>query len=405
MSDVAELTKKSRSKPRNNLKSFDTEQIKAELFAIESEAFSSSPNKEMRSTLAVVEPTAVTEPVEVIADKTHKATDLNPIGFSADNSRLLHRAVRNNQNVKLVSSNKNFNKATEPDEQPSKPTPKAKVNIKTPTPVRVSTQKNGMDGFNSPRATGPASGIQIEAVRPLNSSSVALKGLQHANEFNSYAQRTYKTSMHSQIENKSLFQNSFNNKPEVFDHGARDIDSKRRYNKLKRTHKMLGGVDQHNLGAGPLRQALTGRTVKLLTPVFVLLMIGGLMMYNNAPEISLKFAENKSGISVNQPSYTPDGFRLDRSIDAETGKVAMSFVKDNSSYDVIQSVSDWDSKALLENKVAKESTEYSAYTDRGLTIYVYNGKAVWVNQGKINEIDTLSSGLEIEEMVRIAGSM
>jgi hypothetical protein len=40
-----------------------------------------------------------------------------------------------------------------------------------------------------------------------------------------------------------------------------------------------------------------------------------------------------------------------------------------------------------------------------LTIYVYDGKAVWMNQGKVNEISLNGVDLDTEEMIRIAGSM
>jgi hypothetical protein len=189
------------------------------------------------------------------------------------------------------------------------------------------------------------------------------------------------------------------------DHGSRANNGVKRYTKVKRRSKMLGGVDQHNLGAGKAKRALGYRPVRLLIPVLALFFIGSYVMYLNMPNIHLKLAESKAGISINQPSYNPEGFRLAGITDAETGKVAMSFKNGDTIYSVSQSVSDWDSKALLENKVLKETKEYNSYTDRGLTIYSYNGKAVWVNQGKVNEIDSVNSRLEPEEMVRIAGSM
>jgi hypothetical protein len=168
---------------------------------------------------------------------------------------------------------------------------------------------------------------------------------------------------------------------------------------------MLGGVDHHNLGPGRAKKLLSTRYVKFLAPVFSLLIIGGYVMYLNLPNINLKMAESRAGISISQPTYSPEGFRLSGPIEASTGEVAMVFKNGQNSYEVAQKISDWNSKALLENKVLKETEEYSAYADRGLTIYVYDSKAVWVNQGKINEIKMSGANLDVEEMIRIAGSM
>jgi hypothetical protein len=245
---------------------------------------------------------------------------------------------------------------------------------------------------------------ELSLVGSADSAEVAMSGMNRANQFNGFLQSSQKTNIQNQLEKQNLFPNEIKPGSVVYDHGLQSR-AVNRYNPLKSSHKMLGGVDQHNLGPGILRRFVGMRSVKFLSPVLAFVLVGGYLFYLNMPKLNLRLAESKSGIAISTPSYTPEKFSLNRSIETETGKVTMNFVNGEKSYSVSQSVSDWDSSALLENKVLKESKDYSAYTDRGLTIYVYDGKAVWMNQGKVNEISLNGVDLDTEEMIRIAGSM
>lgn len=173
---------------------------------------------------------------------------------------------------------------------------------------------------------------------------------------------------------------------------------------------MLGGIEHHNLKTrGFLTRALSYRPVKALSALGLVLVIVGYVAYLNLPSAKFKTAVNTSGINASQPSYTPEGYSLTSPYIAEAGKVALKYTNPadpSKGYSVIQESSSWDSKGLLENKVSKESQSYSTFTDRGLTIYVYDGKAFWMDQGKLNQIQPdVSAALETEDLVRIAGSM
>lgn len=415
MTQVADVPSKSRKKPRNNLSSFDASKIEAELFAIESETIGLDPSsRNKQSSASVVNNTEKVSPKSEQTFKESedgykaKARPTNVVEFSPESSELLHRLARS----KPATAQKN--KLAFKDSGP-----KSKNLAKLNSPNRGASGvqfKSGLSRGSSVDGLSIGNRRPVEAkveatepaIKSLNLTSVALGGLRKANEFNSYSLRNHKSSLHNQIESRSMFErnaDSESNGVTIYDHSTKANSGVKRYTKVKRSQKMLGGVDQHNLGPGGIKKALMYRPVKLILPVVAVLLVSSYLMYSNLPGINLKFAESRAGIAISRPAYSPDGFKLSGSPETETGRVALNFKKGDSSYTIIQNVSDWDSTALLENKVLKETDDYSAYTDRGLTIYVYSNKAVWVNQGKVNEIDTTNAKLEVEDMVRIAGSM
>lgn len=406
---------KRKGRAKNNLSNFDLSQIEADLMAVESESLKLDPQsfRNDPDTETKKEAKSDSSGQKSSAFKTHP---VNVVNFNPDNSKLLHKVLRTDTSTapsprevvvekeasKPQIIRKETSKKTEPTKTSAQP-------LKVNTASSSSPKVGGMDGFKKPaskEATQPKPPVAETIVRPaINTSAVALTGMNRANQFNRYVLEQHKTSLQNQIEKSSLFERSLDGDVEIFDKGLQTNSGKKVYN-VRRRESMLGGVDQHDLGPGRVRRALGYRPMRLLMPVFVVLFAGAYVMYLNVPTISIKMAENKAGVAVSEPSYTPDGYKLSGPIEAETGSVAMSFKKSNDeSYSVSQKVSDWDSKALLENKILKETKEYSAYTDRGLTIYVYGGKATWVNQGKVYEIELDGSKLDVEDMVRIAGSM
>lgn len=425
---------------KGNLDDFDAELIRAELLALEGKRKKKEDAKLRAEDGAVgnAETTLRRSPTEV------SLVEMNP-----DSSRLLHKVVRMKEQelAKLSDSSTDTLKKEVPV---SKNLPN-KISGKNSTKLNLNTRrangsvldfkqkKNELKSYSkiSPKATEVESTAvskpevklsdtikvmdafvrpvalevkdvpstkELEGVRAEDSTESAINGMHQARQFNNFLQNNQKTNLQNQLEKRQLFSGEILPGSVVYDHGVQSR-AVRRYNPLKSSHKMIGGVDQHVLGEGPLRRLLRARSVKFLMPVLAIFVIGGYIFYLNTPKISLKMAESRAGIAVSAPSYVPDNFSLNRSIETETGKVTLNFVNGEDSYSVSQSVSDWDSSALLENRILKETKDYDAYTDRGLTIYVYDGKALWVNQGKVNEIVLGTAKLDVEEMIRIAGSM
>ena len=443
---------KSRKKAKSNLDDFDTARISADLDAVEMENLELDPHairnakissQRNQQNFTKIDETQPNEDSETAYDFKPRA--VNVVGFSPQRSELLHAAVRNKQEgasnpaVKFVTPKiddvKNF--VNEKTAWPVGPS----TSLEKPKGLKVRTKGAGSLGYrlggsqNSAKASIDGFGITKKSEdkskdRPKNeiqeraqkiakevdfpemhdpgteesAESIAIGSMYQAGQFNAATNRVQKTSMHAQQEKYAVFRNSLESSVEK---GSRPLDaglSKNRkifYNTRGNTQTM-GGVDQHGLGKGRVRRVLSYRSVRLLMPIVGIFIVGVYVFYLNLPNLNFEIAENRSGIDVSQPSYVPEGFNLSGPVKADTGQIKLSFKNGENSYDVSQKKIDWDSSALLANKVLKESAEYSAYTDRGLTIYVYDGKAVWVNQGKVNQIDTKGSSLDTEELIRIS---
>jgi hypothetical protein len=147
----------------------------------------------------------------------------------------------------------------------------------------------------------------------------------------------------------------------------------------------------------------------ILTALFALLVIAGVLTFINLPVLSVGFAASQAGIKATYPEYRPDGYSLSQPVTFSDGEVTLVF-KSNSSdtgYTIKQTRSSWDSSAVLDNVVRKQSGEnYVTYTEKGLTIYSYEEtrNAAWVNAGILYEIET-TAPLSGEQIRRIATSL
>ena len=137
------------------------------------------------------------------------------------------------------------------------------------------------------------------------------------------------------------------------------------------------------------------------------LLIVGYVTYLNIPNFAMRVAASRSGFDATLPAYTPDGFSFDGPVAYNSGQVTVDFKSntDDSTYEVVQRQSRWDSQALQENIVTEESDSYLTFEDKGLTIYVYNGtSATWVNKGIWYTIDG-DTKLNTEQLLKIATSL
>lgn len=130
------------------------------------------------------------------------------------------------------------------------------------------------------------------------------------------------------------------------------------------------------------------RQLSLKTIIFrlgiVLFVIGiGYVIYASLPYITLSVASARAGIKASYPAYTPDGYRLS-GVDNSQKEISIKYTSSTGpkSFTLTQSQTDWDSTAVKKNIVDADWGDDSvSYTERGLTIYTYNGNAVWVNGG------------------------
>lgn len=145
------------------------------------------------------------------------------------------------------------------------------------------------------------------------------------------------------------------------------------------------------------------RFMTIASASLALILLGGYFTYINMPNLSVRVAAVQAGIDASYPQYKPDGYHLKGTVAYEPGQVNMKFSSSAGPYfEIEQAKSDWDSTALLENYVEKNAGDnYTITNDRGLTIYSFAGKTVWVNGGIMYTIsgDAPLSGDQIQRMV------
>lgn len=127
----------------------------------------------------------------------------------------------------------------------------------------------------------------------------------------------------------------------------------------------------------------------------------------SAPDLSLRVAAMQTGIEASYPSYVPRDFSLS-DITSENGKITMSFINRGTgeAFTLVEEKSSWDSNALLENFVRREYGEdYAIVRENGLTLYIKDSDAAWVNGGMVFKLKTTSGTLTKKQIRAIAVSL
>lgn len=137
-----------------------------------------------------------------------------------------------------------------------------------------------------------------------------------------------------------------------------------------------------------------------------LLLLGAYVWQVNYPNLALKVASGKAGINASVPNYLPNGWQISGNINSSPGLVSYQLnSKDGKKATINESRTDWDSQALAENYVNNQSDKYLALQAAGLTIYVYNNQASWVNNGTWYRIEGADTGLSQDQLIRMATSL
>jgi hypothetical protein len=113
----------------------------------------------------------------------------------------------------------------------------------------------------------------------------------------------------------------------------------------------------------------------------------------------------RAGFRAEMPGYNPTGYALHGGIQSSEGKVSMRFSSGDSSYQVTQEASDWNSATLLDQKTDEKGAPAQTIQSKGRIIYIYNdNNAVWVNGGVRYEISG-NAPFDTDELVSLATSM
>jgi len=147
----------------------------------------------------------------------------------------------------------------------------------------------------------------------------------------------------------------------------------------------------------------------ITTASLALLLLGAYVTYLNLPGLSVRVAAARAGINASYPGYSPDGYGLHGAVGFAAGEVTLNFksnTNDQQNYTVKQRASAWDSQAVIDNYINKEpgTHPYMTYSAHGLTVYMWDNNAAWVNNGILYTVNG-NAPLTSDQMLHLASSM
>ncbi|MBO4812973.1 hypothetical protein J5491_02375 [Candidatus Saccharibacteria bacterium] len=166
-------------------------------------------------------------------------------------------------------------------------------------------------------------------------------------------------------------------------------------------------VNDRKARGGFMGQFRLGRVMLALTCTAVAVFAIVYFVNLNMPDISLRVAAMQTGIEASYPNYVPRDYTLSE-ISSEESKITLKFVNNASGDDftLVEEKSSWDSSALQNNYVKNEFPEgYSTIREQGLTIYVFDSNAAWVNGGVVYKLTAPKDTLTKKQIKTIATSM
>ncbi len=147
------------------------------------------------------------------------------------------------------------------------------------------------------------------------------------------------------------------------------------------------------------------RLATITSGIAALVLLGGYLTYLNLPNLSLRVAASQAGVAATYPTYQPSGYGFTGPVAYSPGEVRVNFKSNTNdfAYSVVQRESNWDSQAVRDNYVVKENKQYTTIQEGGITIYLVNNKAVWVNGGVLYSVEG-NAPLSGEQIQKIASS-
>lgn len=148
------------------------------------------------------------------------------------------------------------------------------------------------------------------------------------------------------------------------------------------------------------------RHLSIASASLALIMLAGYFTYLNMPNLSVRVAAAQAGFDATYPGYRPDGYRVNK-VAYTDGQVGIQYMANGGTqgFTVKQEKSSWDSSALLANYVEPASHGgYIPHSEHGITIYVFNNNAAWVNDGIRYTIEG-NAPLSSEQILDLATSM
>lgn len=153
---------------------------------------------------------------------------------------------------------------------------------------------------------------------------------------------------------------------------------------------------------------MSGKVASVGLSVVGVVLLGIYVWQINYPNLALKVASSKAGISASIPTNLPNGWKISGDIQTSPGSIGYKLSSsDGKKYVAVnQMKTDWDSQAMAENYLNSKTDSYTALQTHGLTIYLYkNNQASWVNHGTWYRIEGSNHGLNQDQIIKMATSL
>lgn len=149
----------------------------------------------------------------------------------------------------------------------------------------------------------------------------------------------------------------------------------------------------------------TGRRFALAFAVAAVAVTGlGVLIMNSVPDISLQVAAMQVGIDATYPAYVPRGYTM-TSVTSNDGRIRLTFSDNENTFVITESQSSWDTSAVLNNYVKPEWETYTTTHENGITVYINNSNAAWVNGGIFYTIECENNALTKKQLTNIVAGL
>jgi hypothetical protein len=148
------------------------------------------------------------------------------------------------------------------------------------------------------------------------------------------------------------------------------------------------------------------KLVGLFASAAIVVGLGAYVFYLAVPDLAIRIAASQAGIDVSYPTTIMPGFVMSDVSSNQEGEVVITYTDRVQSYTITQRRSSWDSDALLNNFIIPTwGGTYSVVREKGLTIFIADGRAAWVSGGVQFIIDATDVGLSNDQLRSIALSI
>ncbi|MEX1995437.1 MAG: hypothetical protein WD887_01545, partial [Candidatus Saccharimonadales bacterium] len=189
------------------------------------------------------------------------------------------------------------------------------------------------------------------------------------------------------------------------------------HNQLERLlDHALAKADAHKqiLRGAKANRSLKERLKSIPKPLIITLavlivgLVAGFLAWQNVPQVAVKIASLRTGITAAVPGYVPSGFEFDGPVSTGQKSVSIRYqsVGDPAlSFTLTQKTSNMDSESLAAQAIPADSQVQTSQVD-GSTVFLHgrNNDATWVNRGIWYTIDNDAS-LSSNQLLRVVESL